>query len=343
MAVLTKVERERALGMKAAGISADEIAATFQVHRSTIFRLIKRFRNTGSTADIPRPGRPSLLTARTQRQVVRSFRNDPFQSASAIGRQTVGTTNRIVSPSTIIRLLNRNRLFCRRPYKGAKLTPQHRQRRVNFATAHRNWDGQWNGVLFSDESRFCVDKVNNGDRVWRRQGARYDPHNIKTHNLWGGASAMVWGGLCGNNLIGPVFFNLQPGRGGGVNAARYVTQVLQPVVAPFFAGGHARVFQQDNARPHTAQHTQAFLQANNIPTMQWPAMSPDLNPMEQVWAYLKRRINALPRRPTTAHELRHAIQQQWNRIPPAFLQRLIASMRNRCNLVLNNAGGHTRY
>ena len=343
MPVLSKEERERAIGMLVAGRRPQDVARAFHVHQSTIYRLATRFRRTGSTADAPRPGRPSVLTARTQRHVTRSFRNDPFQSASVAARHTMGTGNRLVSPQTIIRLLRRHRLFCHRPFRGQKLTPQHQQRRLNWAVAHRNWVGEWDDVLFSDECRFCIDNVNNGDRVWRQRGQRYAAINIKEHNFWGGPSVMLWGGLSGNQLVGPIFFQLHPGRGGGVTAARYIAQVLQPAVVPFFARGRAQVFQQDNARPHTALATQRYLQRNNIATMLWPAVSPDLNPMEQVWAYLKRKINTLPRRPATAHELRREIVRQWNRVPAAFLQRLVASMRNRSRLVINNGGGHTRY
>lgn len=334
---LSKDDRERAIGMLYAGSPAQVIAARLNVHPSTIHRLRNRYLATGSTADAPRSGRPRALTARTQRQVVRLFRNDPFQSASTIARRNN------TSPSTIIRLLRRHHLFCRRPYRGARLSAQHRLHRQNWANQHANWAAEWNQVLFSDECRVCVDKIDNNDRVWRPRGQRFNARYIKEHNFWGGPSVMMWGGLYGQQLVGPIFFQLQRGRGGGVTAARYINQVLQPVVVPFFRRNQAHEFQHDNARPHAAQATQQFLRRNQIPTMVWPALSPDLNPMEQVWAYLKRSINKLPRRPGNAVELQQEIVRQWNRIPPAFLQRLVDSMPNRCRLVINNAGCHTRF
>ncbi|XP_071085819.1 uncharacterized protein [Haliotis cracherodii] len=73
------------------------------------------------------------------------------------------------------------------------------------------------------------------------------------------------------------------GRGNGVTAQRYIDQVLRPQVVPFFAIHGNFQFQQDNARPHTARITQAFLQQHNINTMPWPALNPDLNPIEHLW------------------------------------------------------------
>ena len=341
---LSATERERAIGMLLAGQSPDDVAAHFGVHRTTIFRLKNRVATTGSTKDRQRPGRPYVLDDRTKRQVVRTFRNNPFQTAAALARQTIGRGNRPVSAMTIGRFLKRQRIRCRRPYRGPILTPVHRQARLNWATIYRRWAGvQWSDVLFSDECRICVDPIDHRIRVYRENGNRYDPRFMLHQNFWGGPSIMMWGGLCGNQLIGPVFFRLAPGRGGGVNAACYINQVLAPHVVPYFARRRPRLFQQDNARAHTAAATANFLQANNIPTMDWPSMSPDLNPTEQLWAYLKTKINRSPQRPATAGQLMQAIQHHWNRIPPAFLDRLVASMRVRCRLVINNAGGKTPY
>ena len=78
---------------------------------------------------------------------------------------------------------------------------------------------------------------------------------------------MMWAALLRDRLIGPVFFRLQPGRGGGMTARRYIDQVLQPVVVPFFAGRPALTFQRDNAPAYTAMVTQVFIRNNNIPNM----------------------------------------------------------------------------
>jgi hypothetical protein len=99
-------------------------------------------------------------------------------------------------------------------------------------------------------------------------------------NLWGSPSIMVWGGIGLNVKLAPVIFqNLGPGRGNGVTAARYIDQVLRPHVVPHFARHQNKTFQQDNVRVHTARATRDYLQQNSINVMNWPALSPDLNPI----------------------------------------------------------------
>nr|KAG5697443.1 hypothetical protein BaRGS_029334 [Batillaria attramentaria] len=128
-------------------------------------------------------------------------------------------------------------LHCHRPYRGQVLTARHRQNRLNWTLAHRQWRQEWERVVFSDECRFVVNSIDNRVRVWRPRGERF------------------------NN--------------------RYVLQ-------------------QDA----------------------WPAQSSN---------------KAVP----TANQ--QELRRQWGRVPPAFLNRLVNSMPNRCQLVIRNAGGHTRY
>ena len=155
-------------------------------------------------------------------------------------------------------------------------------------------------------------------------------------NAWGG-----WGGIGFNVKRGPVIFqNLGPGRGNGVTAVRYIDQVLRPHVVPHFARHQNKTFQQDKARAHTARATRDFLQRNNVNAMNWPAISPDLNPTEHLWDEIQRRLNE---EPTTAAELSVAFQRVWALIPMAFINHLVNSMYRRCPDVINAGGGHTRY
>ena len=155
---------------------------------------------------------------------------------------------------------------------------------------------------------------------------------------------MVWGGIGLNVKLAPVIFqNLGPGRGNGVTAARYIDQVLRPHVVPHVARHQNKTFQQDNACAHTARATRDFLQQNNVNVMNWPALSPDLNPIEHMWDEIQRRLNEEQPSPTTAAELSVAFQRVWARIPIAFINRLVNSMYRRCAAVINAGGGHIRY
>ncbi|GFV01351.1 uncharacterized protein TNCV_2125771 [Trichonephila clavipes] len=99
----------------------------------------------------------------------------------------------------------------------------------------------------------------------------------------------------------------------------------------------------DNARPHRARLVENMLEAETIQRMEFPACSPDLNPIENVWDMLRRRIAARPRPPATVRDLEIALLEEWNSIPQSLIDNFIASMANRCAAVLAVRGDHTPY
>ena len=121
---------------------------------------------------------------------------------------------------------------------------------------------------------------------------------------------------------------------GSVIKLRYVNQVLRLHNCPI------HMFQQNNARAHTARD---FLQQHSIRMMPWPALSPDVNPIEHTWDEIQRQLNEVRPRPITAADLNVVLLKIWAAIPMAFINRLIHSMYRRCVSVVNAHGGHTRY
>ena len=98
----------------------------------------------------------------------------------------------------------------------------------------------------------------------------------------------------------------------------------------------------NNARPHVARICRQFLNRNNVNVLPWPAVSPDLNPIEHIWVYLARKVRARG----NVHNLRNlenALIQEWNNIPKVVIRRFIRSMRGRLAACINSRGSHTRY
>ena len=77
--------------------------------------------------------------------------------------------------------------------------------------------------------------------------------------------------------------------------------------------------------------------------MEWPAISPDLNPIEHLWDVLERKIRPRLTRDSSLAELRNILTEEWERIPQRTIDRLVRSMRGRVNEVLQRRGGHTHY
>jgi len=75
----------------------------------------------------------------------------------------------------------------------------------------------------------------------------------------------------------------------------------------------------------------------------WPSCSPDMNPIEHVWSYLKKAISLEPNRPNNIAELKILVKRIWEGIPLEYIQSLYHSMPNRINELLKSKGGYTKY
>jgi hypothetical protein len=108
------------------------------------------------------------------------------------------------------------------------------------------------------------------------------------------------------------------------------------------AGQPEPVFLMDGAPPHTARATTDFLQAKDIKYLHgWPPNSPDLNPIENLWAHLKREVYAGS--PTSLAALKAALEAAWARVPDRLPKRLMASFTRRLKKCVERAGEHTGY
>ena len=103
------------------------------------------------------------------------------------------------------------------------------------------------------------------------------------------------------------------------------------------------VFQHDNDPKHTSKIAKEWLANHQVELLDWPAQSPDLNPIEHLWDHLKRRLANHERVPTSIKELWERVQEEWEKIPAEECAKLIESMPIRVDKVLKAKGGHTKY
>ncbi|GFV05649.1 transposable element Tcb1 [Trichonephila clavipes] len=103
------------------------------------------------------------------------------------------------------------------------------------------------------------------------------------------------------------------------------------------------LFMDDNAPCHRTVAAEQLLESEDIERMDWPARSPDLNPIEHVWDFLGRRLAARTLPPVTIRELRLALQDRWAAMPQQLIDTLILSMGRRCETCLAVRGDHIPY
>ncbi|UYV79292.1 hypothetical protein LAZ67_17001972 [Cordylochernes scorpioides] len=187
---------------------------------------------------------------------------------------------------TISRRLVANGLHSCRPLRRLPLTPPNRRQRLEWCRARSTWMSEWHRVVFSDESRFCLSSDSRRVRVWRRRGERSNPAAIEERPTVRQRGIMVWGAIAYDSRS--PLLRIQ----GTMTAQRYVDDVLRPVTLPYLQGVPNALYQQDNARPHTARISQQALQ--DVQMLPWPPYSPELSPIEHVWDIIGRRLHALP-------------------------------------------------
>ncbi|GFV20861.1 transposable element Tcb2 transposase [Trichonephila clavipes] len=99
----------------------------------------------------------------------------------------------------------------------------------------------------------------------------------------------------------------------------------------------------DNARPHRTLAVEELLESEDITRIDWPAYSPDLNPIEHVWDALGRRITARLHHPENTQQLKQLLIEEWSLLPQEMLHQLVLSMRRRCEATIAVRGGHIPY
>jgi transposase len=278
-----------------------------------------------------RIGRKPKLNSRDKRRIIRAASNRCVSSAKIIEELSLKcsrwTVNRAINNSGVLKLAKK--------MSTPPLTDEHKVKRLEFARLHMTWNSEWRQVAWSDEKRFNLDGPDGYHYYW---------HDLRKEDIYsvrrtmGGGGVMVWAafGYHGKSTI--CFVE------GKLNAKGYRNLLgthLQDLQNAF--GGKDMIFQQDNAPAHRAKANKPWFSARNIRLLQWPALSPDLNPIENAWGMLARRVYAEGKQYFSIQDLKTAIINEWNNIPLDDLRKLSESMPNRIFEVIQNHGTKTKY
>ena len=117
---------------------------------------------------------------------------------------------------------------------------------------------------------------------------------------------------------------------------------MVPASHKLFGPNETLIFQQDNAPSHTAIIIKDWFARHNVSlTQAWPARSPDLNIIENMWSMIDR--NIMKSDNSTKPQLKEAIEREYKNLSQEYIQNLFLSFHNRCKLVPKNRGGHIAY
>ena len=132
---------------------------------------------------------------------------------------------------------------------------------------------------------------------------------------------------------------------GNMNSDNYfevLNEWLWPVVARHFAN-RRWIFQEDNSPCYVSLHSNHLKQENKVNTLPWPAQSPDINIIENVWEVLKHRVQRWTNEIRNASDLERVVQDIWSGLLFHYIQSLYNSLPWRVRCVLRTRGHITKY
>jgi hypothetical protein len=164
-------------------------------------------------------------------------------------------------------------------------------KRLGFCKKYQHWSFvQWKRVIFSDESNYQLINRKTIPYVRRMIHEKYDKKFCVKRVQGGGGSIGIWGCI---SINGAGVCSCYSGR---MNTEFYIQTMensLKPSIDLLYEDGNSLIYQQDNAPCHKSRASIAWFTENQVEVMDWPARSPDINPIEPVWAMIDQRISGI--------------------------------------------------
>ena len=367
MTRLSEIDRAKIIALSEIGLNGLAIARKLDINRKTVSKWLTRHASTGSLKSVKPAGRPRLLDAVAQEKALELLVSGADGGARFVARRLLSEklTDKLVSTKTVTRGARKqakargDKVLCLRgrPKKG--LTAVNRSKRTAFAVA--NAKTQFKRVMFTDRCKFffrfpgsMIQPTRWVLRSRRHEDACFRPNKPQAYNVYGGITPY------GTTKLIPVtgtekhpkkYKNKkgEPSRNITKDEYEQVAGHLLRAGNQLFLGRAAEpwVFQQDGDPTHSAI-TKALKTYHKggggarVTVLQnWPGNSPDLSPIENVWAWVDRQV--AKKGCKTFDEFRQEVDRMFESVPRDMLKNLYDSVPRRLQLVLENDGAGTGY
>ena len=294
------------------------------IPRRTVSRTLSKLRQGLSLERKKGSGRPKLINSNDRRRLIQLAKKNNTSSARELQTEMVKRGSPSVAPRTIRSYLNRAGYFSLVPKTQPLLTPTHKLNRVKWCKDHQKT--RWSQWVFSDESRFELFRCRAGR--WAKERPRIGKPKFSP-------SLMIWGAISlrGKSILVKVR--------GSIDSIKYqeILTVAEPSIKQLYP--RSFTFQQDGASSHTSKSTLNWFEANQWKVSPWPANSPDLNPIENVWGLMKKEVEK--KNPEDLDSLEEIIQEVWDGLTLDYIKSLIKSMPNRLQRCIDLQGDVTGY
>lgn len=291
-------------------------------------------------------GKPKVLTEREQKFLVQTITTGGKSNAVEARKELQEQLVKTVSDETVRRSLKASGMVPFVKPKKPLLTSKHRKERLKWAKEHINWTlDDLKKVVWSDETKVNLFGSDGKSYAWKMPGEAAKDHYIRATVKHGGGCLMVrscitwygpgWVVDVGHSMDRFVYLSVLQD-----DLLRTISHYSDENGLP---EGHF-IFMQDNDPKHKSKVVMEWLRNSEIKVLEWPAQSPDLNPIENVWSLLKYRLfKHYDHPPAGIHELWERTSKVWYEITAEECQKYIKTMHMRCLAVIEANGGYTKY
>ncbi|KAL4500908.1 hypothetical protein ABPG72_020142 [Tetrahymena utriculariae] len=320
-------ERWQIIGYFKCCQNQQQTADYFGISQSSVSRLLQKYDFTNDVINFKCSGREKIIGLDEQEVIKDMVKDDRFVTSQKIA-DTLG-----VSYKTVQKEMKSIGMKFSVPKEIPLLNSSHIQKRLEHAKLFK--DRRIDDIIFTDESYFQLFRNKIG--VWHFED---DPNLVckpQSRICLMGYAAISWKGKS------EIYVYEQ---GFKINSQAYC-EILNEILLPFANKVYAQqrktrksieqskwLLLQDNAPCHRSKETKDYLVQNSIETIAHPPNSPDLNPIEQIWAILKRRVEK--QQPKNANQLKETIVNEWNQIEQSIIQSQFEELYHNTQENLNN-------
>lgn len=306
-----------------------ETAKEVHCNEKTVREWVKRWQESKDLSDKPKPGRKRVTTQKEDKRILKLAKENEDITAPEIRRELL-KQNVDIHVRTIQRRLGEGGARYYGKLAKPLLGEKHRKKRLSWAKQHKDFD--WDSVIFTDESTFRLNQ--RLKKAWQFVGARKITrsvkHPLKVH-VWGCFSSSGFGRLvCFTRNLNAQYMT-----------TLYETALLPSAVDLYGEDCYSWILQEDNDPKHRSKIAKAWKEDNYVKVLPWPSMSPDQNPIENVWGLMK--MNLAKKKIRTLRTLKGEITKEWNRLPKEYAVNLVRSMKRRVEALIESEGDYTMH